>query len=78
MNIGDHVRIKESLILYHHPLRRNEAFDAKGMEGKIVGVLSDYKGRPISPNYPIQVEFEVEGAKRPLRVHLRAEELEVV
>lgn len=78
MNIGDRVRVKESVIFYHHPLHRNEAFDAKGLEGIIVQVLSDYQGRPISPNFPISVEFQVEGAKRPFKAHLRNDELELV
>lgn len=78
MNVGDRVRIKESVVFYHHPLRRNEAFDAKGLEGVVVTVLTDYKGRPISPNFPILVEFDVDGAKRPFRAHLKADELEAV
>lgn len=41
-------------------------------------VLTDYKGRPISPNFPILVEFDVDGAKRPFRAHLKADELEAV
>ncbi|QQE67209.1 hypothetical protein GFS31_39210 [Leptolyngbya sp. BL0902] len=78
MNVGNRVRIKASVIFYHHPLHRNEAFDANGLEGTVVGVLNDYQGRPISPNFPVQVEFAVEGVKRPFRAHLKADELEVV
>jgi hypothetical protein len=78
MNVGDRVRIKESVVFYHHPLHRNEAFDGQGLEGVVVSLLTDYKGRPISPNFPIQVEFAVEGAKRPFRAHLKADELEAL
>ncbi len=78
MNVGDRVRIKESVVFYHHPLHRNEAFDAKGLEGVVVTVLTDYKGRPISPNFPIQVEFSVDGVKKPFRAHLKADELEAL
>lgn len=78
MDVGNRVRVKESVIFYHHPLHRNEAFDAKGLEGTVVGVLKDYQGRPISPNFPVQVEFAVEGAKRPFRAHLKTVELEVL
>ena len=78
MNVGDRVRIKESIIFYHHPLHRNEAFEAQGLEGTIINILTDYKGRPISPNFPVQVEFEVEGAKRPMRAHLKRDELETL
>jgi hypothetical protein len=78
MNVGDRVRIKESVVFYHHPLHRNEAFDAKGLEGTIVKILTDYKGRPISPNFPVVVECTVEGAKRPFKAHLKREELETL
>lgn len=78
MNVGDRVRVKESVTFYHHPQHRNEAFDAKGLEGVIINILTDYKGRPISPNFPVQVEFAVEGAKRPMRAHLKADELEAL
>ncbi len=76
MQVGDRVRIKESVIFYHHPLHRNSAFDAKGLEGVIADILSDWQGRPISPNFPVCVEFTVEGAKRPFKAHLRVDELE--
>lgn len=78
MNLGDRVKVKNPVIFYHHPLHRNEAFDAQGMEGVVLSILHDYQGRPISPNFPIQVEFAVDGAKRPFRAHLKAEELELV
>ena len=78
MQVGDRVRIKDSVIFYHHPLHRNAAFDAKGLEGNITAILSDWHGRPISANFPVCVEFQVEGAKRPFKAHLRENELEVV
>jgi len=78
MKVGDRVRIKESVIFYHHPLHRNKAFDAKGLEGSIIKILSDYQGRPISPNFPVYVEFQVEGAKRPFKAHLQVSELELI
>lgn len=78
MQVGDRVRIKDSVIFYHYPLHRNQAFDAKGLEGKITAVLSDWHGRPISANFPVCVEFVVEGAKKPFKAHLRDHELEVL
>lgn len=78
MQVGDRVRIKESVIFYHHPLHRSTPFDAKGMEGQISAILADWKGRPISPNFPVCVEFSVEGAKRPFKAHMRADELETL
>lgn len=78
MKVGDRVRIKDSVIFYHYPEHRNEAYDACGLEGTIVTILQDWHGRPISPNFPIVVEFAVEGAKKPFRAHLRDDELEVI
>jgi hypothetical protein len=78
MNVGDRVRIKESVIFYHYPLQRNQAFDAQGLEGTVVSVLKDWQGRPISPNFPVVVTFDVEGSKKPFKAHLRTDELEPV
>ncbi|MDB9529264.1 ferredoxin-thioredoxin reductase variable chain [Oscillatoria sp. CS-180] len=78
MQVGDRVRIKESVIFYHHPLHRNTAYDGKGLEGEVTAVLSDWQGRPISANFPVIVQFQVEGAKRPFKAHLRENELEVL
>ncbi|MBD2104078.1 ferredoxin-thioredoxin reductase variable chain [Leptolyngbya sp. FACHB-261] len=71
MQIGDRVRVKTSVIVYHHPDHRNEAFDLQGSEGEITGHINTWQGRPISPNYPFQVKF---GSK--FRAHLRVDELE--
>ncbi|HEY9889135.1 MAG TPA: ferredoxin-thioredoxin reductase variable chain [Candidatus Obscuribacterales bacterium] len=78
MQVGDRVRIKASVIFYHHPLHRNAAFDAQGLEGEVKGFLTAWEGRPVSANFPVIVEFPVEGAKRPLKAHLREDELETV
>lgn len=78
MQVGDRVRIKDSVIFYHHPLHRNAAFDGKGLEGEVTAILADWQGRPISANFPVVVQISVEGAKRPMKAHLRAEELEVL
>ena len=41
MSVGDRVRIKESVVFYHHPLHRNESFDAKGLEGVVISILTE-------------------------------------
>lgn len=33
MKVGDRVRVRTSVIVYHHPEHRNQPFDLKGMEG---------------------------------------------
>lgn len=77
MKVGDRVRIKESVTFYHYPLHRNAPFNGKGLEGVVIKVLSDWQGRPISPNFPVVVEFTVAGAKKPFKAHFRTDELEV-
>ena len=78
MQVGDRVRIKDSTVFYHHPLHRNEAFDAQGLEGAVTAIVKDWRGRPVSANFPVCVAFQVEGAKKPFKAHLREDELEVL
>lgn len=78
MQIGDRVRIKDSVIFYHHPLHRNAPFDGKGLEGTITAIVKEWHGRPVSANFPVCIEIAVEGAKRPFKAHLREEELEAL
>lgn len=70
--IGSRVRVKESVIVYHHPEHRKEAFDIKGFEGEVIAVIKDWHGRPVSANYPVHIRFD--GVK--FRAHLRENELE--
>ena len=72
MNVGDRVRVKETTIIYHHPEHRNEPFDLKGMEGEIIGIASEWHGKPISANFPLQVKFTPK-----FKAHLREVELEL-
>ncbi|NEP17394.1 MAG: ferredoxin--nitrite reductase [Leptolyngbya sp. SIO4C1] len=78
MNVGDRVRISAPVTFYHHPSHRNQPYDAQGMEGTVAAVLKDWQGRPISANYPVVVEFKIEGAKRPMKAHLTTAELELI
>ncbi len=73
MNIGDRVRVKESVTIYHHPEHRGKAFDLKGTEGEVVLILNQWQGRPVSANLPIQVQFS-----KKFKAHLRESELEVI
>ncbi len=71
MQIGDYVRVKVAVIVYHHPAHRGEPIDVQGLEGEITAILGEWRGRPVSPNYPFQVSF---GGK--FRAHFQAGELE--
>lgn len=69
MQPGDKVRVTSSVVVFHHPQNRGQAFDLQGQEGEVISVLHDWKGKPISPTLPVIVAFGK------FRAHLRAEEL---
>lgn len=73
MNVGDRVRVKTSVVVYHNPDQRNQPYDIQGLEGEVVGLANTWKGKAISANFPLQVQF---GPK--FRAHLREDELEAV
>ena len=73
MKVGDRVRVKESVIVYHHPEHRSQPFDIKGLEGEIVSFANVWQGKPISANFPIYVQFS-----KKFKVHLRDFELEIL
>lgn len=62
--------VSQSVVVFNHPQHRGEAFDMEGQQGEVVQVLSDWKGRPISPNLPVIVAFGK------YRAHFRPEELQ--
>lgn len=73
MKAGDRIRVKESVIVYHHPEHRNQPFDIKGQEGEVISVVTEWQGRPVSANLPIYIKF----SKR-FKAHLRENELEIL
>jgi len=73
MKIGDRVRVKDSVIVYHHPEHRSQAFDLKGTEGEVVNIATQWQGRPVSANLPIVVQFT-----KKFKAHLRENELEII
>ncbi len=76
IEVGARVRIKESIVIYHHPEHRNEPFDLKGSQGEVIAILKDWEGRPISPNLPVHVELNT--GKRKYKAHFRIEELDIL
>lgn len=64
--------VSQSVVVFHHPQHRGEAFDLKGQQGQVLEVLGDWKGRPISPTLPVVVAFGR------FRAHFRADELSPV
>lgn len=73
MKIGDRIKVKRSVIIYHHPEQKQQPFDLKGLEGEISKIMTDWEGRPISPNFPILVNFT-----KKFKAHLKDSELEVI
>ena len=73
MKAGDRIRIKESVIVYHHPEHRSQPFDIKGLEGEVISVVTEWQGRPVSANLPIYVKFS-----KKFKAHLRENELELL
>ncbi len=71
MKVGDRIRVKESVIVYHHPEHRNQPFDIKGLEGDVTAIVTEWQGRPVSANLPIQIQFS-----KKFKAHLRENELE--
>ena len=72
MQPGDQVKVSQSVVVYHHPQHRGQAFDLQGQMGEVVTLLNDWKGRVISPTLPVVVAFGK------FRAHFRADELEAV
>jgi Ferredoxin thioredoxin reductase variable alpha chain len=73
MKVGDRVRVNQSVVVYHHPEHRSQAFDLKGSEGEIVDVVTQWQGRPVSANLPLLVQFS-----KKFKAHLRENELEII
>ncbi|WP_306426869.1 ferredoxin-thioredoxin reductase variable chain [Nostoc sp. CHAB 5836] len=73
MKVGDRVRVKDSVVVYHHPEHRNQPFDIKGIEGDVIGIATQWQGRPVSANLPVVVQFT-----KKFKAHLRENELEVI
>jgi len=72
MKVGDRVRVKESIIVYINPEHRNQPFDVQGLEGEVIGIVTEYQGRPVSANMPVKVKF------KKFKCHFREEELEAI
>lgn len=73
MEVGTRVRVKSSVVIYHHPEHKNQAFNLEGHEGEVVAIVNQWHGRPVSANFPYLVQF---GPK--LKVHLCDYELEAL
>jgi hypothetical protein len=73
MQVGDQVRVNSPTIIYVHPEHKGQPFDIKDMEGEIMAIVTEWRGRPVSANFPYLVQFD-----QKFKVHLKAEELEKI
>lgn len=73
MKVGDRIKVQESVLVYHHPEHKKEAFDIKGMEGELIEIVTQWQGRPVSANFPYLVKFD-----KKFKAHFREDEITVV
>ena len=73
MKVGDRVRVIESVVVYHHPEHKSAPFDVKGLEGEVKGIVTEWRGRAVSANLPVLVEFS-----KKFKAHFRDFELEIL
>jgi Ferredoxin thioredoxin reductase variable alpha chain len=57
MEVGTSVKVITSVVVYNHPEHRNQPFDMQGQTGEIVGLATEYHGKPITANFPYIVKF---------------------
>lgn len=58
MDVGDRIRVKDSVTVYHYPGYRNQPFDLKGQTGEVLAILKSWQGRAISPSLPVHVKLD--------------------
>ncbi len=73
MKVGDRVRVNTSVVVYIHPEHRGQPHDIKDQEGEVISIVNEWKGRPVSANLPILVQFT-----KKFKVHLKEDELEII
>lgn len=73
MKVGNKVRVNNSVVIYIHPEHKGQPFDIKDQQGEVIGIVNEWKGRPVSANLPILVKFTGK-----LKVHFKEDELEII
>ncbi|CAM6090525.1 unnamed protein product [Calypogeia fissa] len=75
---GAKIRVKVPLTVYH--VLKSPNLNLEGLEGEVKEVLGVYKGKTISANLPIKVQFVIEVEGKPVKffAHLKDDEFEVV
>jgi Ferredoxin thioredoxin reductase variable alpha chain len=73
MEVGTSVKVITSVVVYNHPEHRNQPFDMQGQTGEVVGLATEYHGKPISANFPYIVKFAPKH-----KLHLGENEIEPI
>jgi len=73
MEVGTRIRVKVSVLVYHHPEHKNQAFEIQGQEGEIIAIATSWHERPVSANFPYVVKFSPK-----FKVHLTEHEIEIL
>jgi Ferredoxin thioredoxin reductase variable alpha chain len=74
MKVGDRVQVVEDITVYHIPGGKGQPVKIKGYEGSIDKIVTEWKGRPVSANFPVLVKFD----NPKFRAHLQEHELKIV
>ncbi len=74
MKVGDRVRVIEAIVVYHIAGGKGQPVEIQGYEGSIDKIVTEWRGRPVSANFPLLVKFE----NPKFRAHLQEHELEVI
>jgi Ferredoxin thioredoxin reductase variable alpha chain len=74
MKVGDRVRVIEDIVVYHIPGGKGQPVEIKGHEGLIEKIVTEWRGRPVSANFPLLIKFE----DPKFRAHLQEHEVEVI
>ncbi|KAK9814137.1 hypothetical protein WJX72_001144 [[Myrmecia] bisecta] len=77
---GTKVKVAKSVVVYHAP--KKPELDLESMEGTVLEVIKEWKGKALSANLPYKTQFMLDGedggkAKK-LLVHLTADEIQAV
>eukprot|EP00899_Mesostigma_viride_P008801 jgi/Mesvir1/17922/Mv12985-RA.1 len=76
-SVGQSVRVKEDVKVYHVP--KKGELSLKGMKGTVSALVTEHKGKPISANLPVKVEFQYtkeDGKNGKFFAHMEDSELE--
>lgn len=73
--VGQRVRVSASIIMYHYPTKRNEAFDVQGLEGIIQKDITMKDGVQLTATAPFFVKF-LDHAK--FKAHFSEDEIELI